>query len=567
MAADPFLSYGRLPTWTGIAADWHTSAPALHLYDTTKYPGHADFVSRGLGTGITFRQFVAQARDPAVRRYLPFFLYRLESGWALRLEDYGYRDPPEKLAAQVLRLARLIARERGPNGIVLLATSAKVLPNRLAAPTLERAGFETMTVQQLLDRVGARAVQVLNEGTAVGTLRLIADPMSARPDDIAIFDTIPRRVPPVAGIVTLAPQTPLSHVNLLARNRGTVNLYARSLDAIPGASALVGRLIRLDADGTRIRLAPITRAAADRWRAKNRRPEVSLPPVDRSFVGPIGFVSSRPGVSQVGAKAANYARLQAALPKRVRPGAALGFAPYLAVVRTSGAATQIADLVAQLESLSRTEVRDRLKAIRKTIREARFPPTVLARVRALVDGSFAPRVRLRSSTNCEDLPAFNGAGLYRSKGFDTSDSDATLERALLKVYASLWRHAAFLERQYFGIRHQDAAMAILFNRAFTQESLNGVAITTVGERPELRINLVDGSHSITNPTPGVESRIVTLRFGDRPSDPLIARIATDLEAIHRRFASPGFGVDVELKVMADGVFYKQVRPLAAPKPN
>ncbi|MDP6943129.1 MAG: hypothetical protein QF464_03180, partial [Myxococcota bacterium] len=45
------------------------------------------------------------------------------------------------------------------------------------------------------------------------------------PEDIVILEEVPDYLPPVAAIVTAVPQTPLAHLNLLAKSRGTPNVH------------------------------------------------------------------------------------------------------------------------------------------------------------------------------------------------------------------------------------------------------------------------------------------------------------------------------------------------------
>jgi phosphoenolpyruvate synthase/pyruvate phosphate dikinase len=68
-------------------------------------------------------------------------------------------------------------------------------------------------------------------------------------------------------------------------------------------------------------------------------------------------------------------------------------------------------------------------------------------------------VFVRSSSNSEDLPGFNGAGLYDSVGNVVGRK--ALGDAMKKVWASLWNLRAFDERAAFGIDHRQAYMAIL----------------------------------------------------------------------------------------------------------
>ncbi|HEY1548938.1 MAG TPA: PEP/pyruvate-binding domain-containing protein, partial [Kofleriaceae bacterium] len=68
-------------------------------------------------------------------------------------------------------------------------------------------------------------------------------------------------------------------------------------------------------------------------------------------------------------------------------------------------------------------------------------------------------VFVRSSTNSEDLPGFNGAGLY-----DTQPNvlgKQQLGEALKEDWASLWNLRAVDEREAFGIDHKQAYFGVL----------------------------------------------------------------------------------------------------------
>src|SRR5260370_274577 len=45
---------------------------------------------------------------------------------------------------------------------------------------------------------------------------------------IRVLDEVPVQLPPVAGIITTKPSTPLSHINLLAKSRGIPNAYIKN---------------------------------------------------------------------------------------------------------------------------------------------------------------------------------------------------------------------------------------------------------------------------------------------------------------------------------------------------
>src|SRR6185369_3516848 len=81
----------------------------------------------------------------------------------------------------------------------------------------------------------------------------------------------------------------------------------------------------------------------------------------------------------------------------------------------------------------------------------------------------------RSSTNSEDLPNFNGAGLYTSMpNLRTADQ---LIDGIKTVWASVWNFEAYEARERAGIDHTKIYMAVLVQEGINSES-SGVMITT-----------------------------------------------------------------------------------------
>ncbi len=69
-----------------------------------------------------------------------------------------------------------------------------------------------------------------------------------------------------------------------------------------------------------------------------------------------------------------------------------------------------------------------------------------------------PKVRLRSSTNAEDLPDFSGAGLYVSHSA-TASGDKSASVRIREVWASVWRWRAFEERRRLAISYMPLPLA------------------------------------------------------------------------------------------------------------
>src|ERR687894_1808580 len=82
---------------------------------------------------------------------------------------------------------------------------------------------------------------------------------------------------------------------------------------------------------------------------------------------------------------------------------------------------------------------------------------------------------VRSSSNVEDLPNFNGAGLYDT--VPNVKEEEKLVEAVKTVWASLWNFEAYEARERANIDHSKIFMAVLIQEGINSES-SGVMITT-----------------------------------------------------------------------------------------
>src|SRR5690606_35963678 len=160
----------------------------------------------------------------------------------------------------------------------------------------------------------------------------------------------------------------------------------------------------------------------------------------------------------IGAKAANFGELAKVLNRKgshakvPESAFAIPFYYYVNHIKICGADTLIDKLIGT-SSQDRIEQQKLLKEIRKRIKNSAVDPDLLIRIETMVVGlGEYRRMRFRSSTNAEDIDGFNGAGLYTSAtGIVGDESSKTVEKALQKVWASVWNDRAFFERDYFGM--------------------------------------------------------------------------------------------------------------------
>ena len=165
-----------------------------------------------------------------------------------------------------------------------------------------------------------------------------------------------------------------------------------------------------------------------------------------------------------------------------------------------------------------------LAEVRAAILAEPVDAALLAEVEAAVRARFGDaRVRFRSSSNTEDLPGFNGAGLYTSVSAELGDDSRRVDDALRQVWASLYDARAYDERLYAHVDESRVAMGVLVHPAFRDERANGVAVSRNVLEPTrgdmYYLNAQAGEASVTNPAPGVATEQLVYRWGRQPPLP------------------------------------------------
>lgn len=455
--------------------------------------------------------------------------------------------------------------------------------------------------------------QPLTEALAYGTLRFVpAGELGAQslgPSVIVVTDDVPNDIPLVGGLITEAFQTPLAHVNVLSRNRGTPN--AALIHARQELAAYLDQLVRLEvaADGLHVALADPDEAAAF-WQAQTPPGDPISPRIELGVRGVQDLsVHSLASLPIVGAKAAQMAEL---IDLTNNQPACLGAPRFLAPERpfaiplvhyrehftASGAEARLDALEADPEFGTDAERRAAgLAEVRQLILSHPVDPELLAQVEAAVLARYGQeRVRFRSSSNTEDLPNFNGAGLYTSTSAELDDPERSVADAMRTVWASLWNARAYDERAFARIRRDTLAMGILVHPANLSERGNGVGVSRNVLEPvrgdQYYINAQLGEASVTNPAPAVSTEQLIYQWYRQPpvlyqsessllgalpvppatvlSEVEVVRVACALQAVHDHFRplldpenqNPWFAMEIEFKLMGPEhqLLVKQARP-------
>lgn len=326
----------------------------------------------------------------------------------------------------------------------------------------------------------------LNQAQNAGVLRILerlTDDQILDRNEIVIFRESPITLTPISGIITTTFSTPLAHVNLLAKNWGVPNAYIK--DAADTFQALAGKFVYFETRAEGYTLRPATpNEAAERGRQLARRADLITPPADLNFRDLTELKDQRRlDARRFGAKSANLGEVLHALNAGtvrdiiVPPGFTLPFYYYEQFLRENKLDETILELLGNDRFNHDAAYRkERLRELRGQLQNGKLnadlAQAVLAKKRQLFGdkGVFA-----RSSTNSEDLPNFNGAGLYTSVP-NVRDDQALLD-ALKTVWASLWNYEAYEARESFGINHSGVYPAVLIQEGINAEAA-GVLITT-----------------------------------------------------------------------------------------
>jgi hypothetical protein len=316
-------------------------------------------------------------------------------------------------------------------------------------------------------------------GIVAGRLRAfrnLARLADADPEDILLLGALPEYLPQARGLVTAIPQTPLAHLNLLAKSRQIVNAYRGGVLEDPEVQDLVRSRapVVLAAENGRLVFHRLTEEQYQSWQATLRSdpphvPSVSLKDVPyvvklsevqtsqlprlSPLIGGkcVGMVHLLRGVGPVAGQTANGA-LRVDVPDRPLAITIRGYREHLApllpelqalladenflkfkklrFLALEGAKEfvskfpskkdrELAKSYENPQALGPIAAVVRKGGVQYLVRHASLPKGLKAELDRILPQHFAAYsaeqgLRFRSSSTVEDIEGFNGAGLYDS---------------------------------------------------------------------------------------------------------------------------------------------------------
>ena len=353
--------------------------------------------------------------------------------------------------------------------------------------------------------------QSVSKFTGKGKLRKIElselSNSSIDEDDIILINGTPLQLAGVSGIITTDLQTPLSHLSILGQNRKIPVMALKDAWDDENINSLLGKQVELTVsiDGFSISEADgLSNPKKERKRLYlkknlNEKELIKAKDFNRKTANYCGYKAENFGILYQLAKKMDFSV----------PEAAFGIPFYY--YQQHAEKSEVIGLITQLENHSNPK--ELLSTIREKIKSTPVDSTLILNIENQLEGmSSFNRFRFRSSTNAEDMKGFSGAGLYSSKTALTGsaivekDEGKTIENALRKVWASLWKDSAYDERAYFNIQQEDVMMGILVHRSFPDEEVNGVAISKNLYRENnlgFVVNAQLGDSSVVQPNPAI----------------------------------------------------------------
>ena len=443
--------------------------------------------------------------------------------------------------------------------------------------------------------------QALNVARGLGRIHIIPkldEHVEIGYNEILVLDEVPIQLPPVAGIITTKPSTPLSHINLLAKGWGIPNVYIKNAQEL--LKEYNGWWVEFDARRDNYSIKRADKDALNEYLSRvKERFDVMKPRSDLS-VTRLANLSEQRAASSIayGAKSANLGELiRARLPGVIVPsGLTVPFYFYDQFLKENQLDNAIGEMLGDQKFVHDPVYRRTyLTRLRERFQKGTLNQGLRANVLRRVHAEFPGKgVFARSSTNSEDLPNFNGAGLYTS--VPNARTDEQVVEAIKTVWASVWNFEAYEARERAGIPHTEIFMAVLIQEGINSES-SGVMITAnpydredknaiyISAKRGLGIKVVEGQKiaeqvvyrpralAVQVLTRSEEDSLLTFDEkggvkeipigGERVvlSDAVIRRLAAAAIAIKKVFG--GKDQDIEWAYMKGQIYIVQSRPFIA----
>jgi hypothetical protein len=441
----------------------------IYYINTKRYKFHKDFVN---GTYLSLERGQVFFENNYLKENRRFILGTIAFQTPVRRWTFEFWEGDLIPADQIKLTSDLINRS------FFTAVAYKPNSSRQELASASIAGLQRVLQTEISKE---QDYQPLNVAKALGRIHVIPkldDHVEIGTNEILVLEEVPVHLPPVAGIITGKPSTPLSHINLLAKGWGVPNAYIKN--ALELFKQYNGWWVEFDVRRDTYTIKRADNNALEEYQKRLReRLDVMKPRYDLSVTALADLNSQRASSSiAYGAKSANLGELiRARIPGfAVPPGFTIPFFYYDQFLKENKLDEAIYSMLLDQKFVHDPAYRrEYLVKMRARIQQGAVNPQLRAQVLRRLHAQFPGKgVFARSSTNSEDLPNFSGAGLYSS--VPNIRGDDQMIDAIKLVWASTWNFEAYEARERAGIEHTKIFMAVLVQEGINSES-SGVMIT------------------------------------------------------------------------------------------
>ena len=194
-------------------------ANKIYYVNTKRYAFHKDFVN---GTYLSLERGQQFFENNYLKPNRRFIMGTLAYQSPVKRWTFEFWEGDTISADQIKLAADIIGRTFfqpvafKPNSLRQEedARSVEGLPRVLQSEIAKEQEYQALNVARGLGRI--HIIPKLDEHVEIGF------------NEILVLDEVPVSLPPVAGIITTRPSTPLSHINLLAKSWGVPNVYIKN---------------------------------------------------------------------------------------------------------------------------------------------------------------------------------------------------------------------------------------------------------------------------------------------------------------------------------------------------
>lgn len=596
-------------------------AQRIIFQNSKKLPYHADLLMNLSDfKGLTRQQIDSFALHAKSRRFLygTLFIHQDPQNPQSFIFDYEFSGQDDVALNHIIQTNRLLHSTVDSS----LSEDFRYAPQPTMVASAKQFAIELSKARIELVLPGQTTRRIVYHNSwSVGRIRVLtatqveafAQQGGISQFDILIVDRVPREIPPVAGLISATPTVASSHVALFAKMLDIPLVFEPDAFTNPNWTALDGKFVFIQSGEYKITtLTDLKKTDIDRL-LEIKFPKIQLQPqldLKRKDIVRVATLQAKDR-GAYGGKAAQLGLVIQLFPNN-SPTEALAiptsfFTDYLASAKLPNGTTLQAFINAKLKSIAPMQtslkmVSSTMSEIREAMKSTPIPSGLLSRITKELQANFKDsqvRLKLRSSSNIEDDDIFNGAGLYDSEGAwlngaPVGKEKQTIERALNKVWRSLYSERAYLARRQFGVDEAKVAMAVLVQRAYKDEIANGVSIGQT-ESSSGYVATITGFPGedllVTHPADGKLPEIMNVNFREQTSSLRKMQSCTEIaysqnllttdeyknlanmmKQISSRWPHPSekLELDFEWKLMKapDGarqVIIKQVRPVPKPR--